>query len=193
MSLKPTIQLTARLFPGNKKSDLAGFTLVEAMISAAIFVVAFAGFFLAYGQAIRMLDGLRQVSRAEDIALANIEFLRTRSWEQLTNMYVTTSATTPIQSSSNMIESINLVVTSVSNSPVCTHLEVITGDPLRIGLKNVKRDLIFFPNPVTAPITTPTVITGTVIVTWDSMEGKRFTNSMTTVLTKGGMTADVAY
>jgi len=162
------------------------------MIATAIFVVAFAGFYLAYGQSVRMLDSLRQTSRAEDIALANIEFLRTRSWEQLTNLYVTTGSTTPVQTSSNMIESINKVVVSITNSPVCTHLELFAGDPLKIGLRNVERDIILLPDPSAAP-TSLTMMQATVIVHWDSLEGRRLTNSMTTFLTKGGMTADIAY
>jgi len=165
------------------------FTLVEVMISCAIAAVAFAGLFSVYYQSTRILTSMRQTSRAEDICLANLEFLRTRSWDQLTNVYTTTSATTPSQSSSNLIESINMVVTSVTNSPVCTHLEIINGDPLRIGLIGAKRDFVFAPN-IASSATSATIVTGTVIVSWETYSGTRLTNSMTTVITKQGMTAD---
>src|SRR5690348_4341359 len=93
-----------------------GFTLVEVMISAAIIVTAFAGLFMTYYQSQRILTAMRQTSRAEDICLANVEYLRTRTWDELTNVYTTTSASTPNQNSSNLIESINMVVTSITNS-----------------------------------------------------------------------------
>lgn len=166
-----------------------GFTLVEVMISAAIAAIAFAALFAAFFQSQRILASVRQTSRAEDIALANLEFLRTRTWDQLTNVYTTTSGSTPSQNSSNLIESINMVVTSITNSPVCTHLEVISGDPLKIGLINGKRDFIFSPNTAAGAVSA-NVITGTVVVSWDTYVGTRLTNSMTTVITKQGMTAD---
>lgn len=167
----------------------SGFSLVEVLLAAGIGAFAFAALFGVYFQSQRMLVSIRQTSRSEDVALANIEFLRTRSWAQLTNVYTTTSSSTPSQSSSNLIESINVVVTSNTNSPVCTHLEVIAGDPLRIGLINGKRDFIFSPN-IATQATTANVITGTVLVSWDTYNGTRLTNSMTTVITKQGMTAD---
>lgn len=171
---------------------LNGFTLVETMVAATVLAFAFVGFFAAYAQSLRLLDASRQLSRGGDIALANVEFLRTRSWEQLTNVYVTTSATVPVQTSSNMIESINTVVSATTNSPVCTHLELIAGDPLNIGLNNVKRDIIFSPTLPAANLTN-TILQATVLVHYDSKWGTRQTNSMTTFLTKGGMTADIAY
>ena len=169
-----------------------GFTLVEVMVGMAIFAMAFIGVSLAYSQAVKILDSLRQTSRAEDIILSNIEFLRTRSWEQLTNVYVTTSSTTPSQTSSNMTESISSVVSgTTTNSPVCTHLELISTDPLRVALRSIQRDLQFSPNPATTVITTQTMLTATVLISWETWKGNRITNSMTTYLTKGGMTADV--
>jgi hypothetical protein len=168
-----------------------GFTLVEVIISAGIAVFAFSALFAAYFQTQRMLSGIRQTSRSEDIALANMEFLRTRTWSQLTNVYVTStnSGANPSGYSSNLIESVNWVITGISNSPVCSHLEITPGDPLHLGLIGGKRDFIFSPN-VAAGTTSATIITGTVVVSWDTYAGTRLTNSMTTVITKQGMTAD---
>lgn len=179
---------TVRVAKGHRHNAKA-FTLVETMIAAVIFTVAITAIFLAYGQSIRLLDGLRQTARAEDILLANIEFLRTRNWNVLTNIYTTTSATTPPSTSSNLTESIKSVtIGGVVESPVCTELQIITGDPLRVGIKNARRGLVFSQNPVNS---TTTVLTVTVIVSWDSVLGRTITNSMTTYITKGGMTADV--
>jgi hypothetical protein len=168
-----------------------GFTLVEVLISAGIALLAFGALFSVHFQSQRIMGSIRQTSRAEDIALANIEFLRTRTWNQITNLYVTTtnSGANPSGYSSNLIESVNWVITGISNSPVCSHLEVISGDPLNIGLLNGKRDIVLSPNPATGPVSA-NVITGTVLVSWDTFVGTRLTNSMTTVITKQGMTAD---
>ena len=175
-----------------KKDCKMGFTLIEVLVAMTIFVVGLAGVFLVYGQTLRMVSSTRQISRAEEVALANIEFLRTRSWDQLTNVYVTTASTTPSQNSSNLTESTGKVVMSSStNSPVCTHLVLLSSDPLKIGLNTAVRDLQFSPNPATTVITTQTMLTATVLVSWETWRGTRLTNSLTTYLTKGGMTADV--
>lgn len=166
-----------------------GFTLVEVMVAASVFVVAFAGLYMSYGQSIRILDGLRQTSRAEDIALANIEFLKMQNWNLLTNRYVTTSTSAPSHFSTNMTESISQVtINGVTCSPVCTHLELQSSDPMRIRLKNVKRDLYFSPSTFTG---TTQGVKVTVVVSWESWNGRSLTNSLTTYITKGGMTADV--
>ena len=172
----------------------AAFTLVEVMVSAAIFVFAMTGIFLAYGQAVRMLDGLRQTSRSEDILLANVEFLRTRSWGQLTNLVITTTGGTPTAWSSNLTESGSVV--SATNSPTCSHLELMTADPLNIGLKAARRNLVItgYPNG----LATDTMRQCTVILSWTPMRGtgtaltnNMITNTMTVYFTKGGMTADI--
>ena len=166
-----------------------GFTLVEVMVAASVFVLVFAGLYMSYGQSIQILDGLRQTSRAEDIALANVEFLKMQSWNLLTNRYVTTATSTPSQYSTNMTESIAQVsIGGVTCSPVCSHLELQTSDPMRIRLKNVKRDLYFSPSTCSA---TTEGLRITVVVSWDSWRGRSLTNSLTTYITKGGMTADV--
>ena len=186
---KPHVIMRPLVWQHSRWLSLGGVTLVEVVVAMAVFVVAFSGIFLAYGQSVRILDGLRQTSRAEDIALANIEFLRTRNWTVLSNPFITTAASNPSQWSSNMTESANSVVLGgVTTSPICTHLELLAGDPLRIGIKNVMRDLIYNPSPVTA---NTQILTVTVLVSWDSIEGRRWTNSMTTYITKGGMSADV--
>ncbi len=161
------------------------FTLIEVMISMAIFVMAFVGLFLTYGQAVRMLDGLRQTSRAEDLLMANMEFLRTRAWADITNV-VDTSGGSVSANSSNLVESVSA---TSSSSPVCNHLQMLSSDPLRIGLKNATRDLQFAPYPgVTAgePMRRMTVS-----ICWDTFQGRRLTNSMTMYVTKGGLSADV--
>lgn len=171
-----------------------GFTLMEVMVAMAVFVLAFSGVFFAYGQSVRMLDGLRQTSRVEDIAMSNIEFLRTRNWTTLTNLITTSSSSTFSQYSSNMTESINayVVVSGANNSAVCTHLELLSNDPLRIGIKNIKRDIVYIPSTISS---TTSVIQARVIISWESLRsgvaGLRLTNSMTTFITKGGMSADV--
>ncbi len=164
------------------------------MVAMAVFVIAFSGIFAAYGQSVRLLDGLRQASRAEDIAVANIEFLRTRNWSTLTNLVTTSSSSTFSQYSSNMTESINavVVVNGANESAVCTHLELLASYPLRIGIKNVTRDIVYSPS-TTSPITS--LIQVRVNVSWENLRsgssGTRLTNSMTTYITKGGMSADV--
>ncbi len=154
------------------------FTLVEVMVATAIFVVAFSGVFLAHGQCVRLLDGMRQVSRAEDVALANVEFLRTRSWTQLTNLVASTSA------SSNMIEQI-----PYSSSSIVSTLTLVDGDPKQIGLRNVSRVIQMTPYPTSSA--SEGIRKCTVLVIWESIQQRTHTNSMTVYLTKGGMTADV--
>ena len=166
---------------------VAGFTLVEVMISAAIFVVALTGIFLAYGQAVRMLDSLRQTSRSEDILLANVEFLRTRTWTQITNVITTTAGSTPFtENTSNLTESVQAVST---NSPVCSHLTLLPADPLKIGLKGAVRDVKMDPYPGTA--TTEAMRKATVTLTWNTLQGRAITNTMTVYITMGGMSADI--
>jgi len=152
--------------------------LVETMVALAVFVTAFAGIFLTYGQVVRLLDGLRQVSRAEDVAMANMEFLRTRNWTQLTNL-VNSSST-----SSNLIEQI-----PYNSSNIVATLTLIASDPKKIGLRNVSRVIQMTPYP-TASSTEP-MRKATVLVIWDSMQQRTLTNAMTVYITKGGMTADV--
>jgi type II secretory pathway pseudopilin PulG len=173
----------------NSRASTSAFTLVEVLVSMMVFVVAFSGLFIAYYQSTRTLTVLRQTSRANDIALANIEFLRTRTWDQLTNVYVTTGATTPSHFTSNLTESIHQVVTLNTNSPVCTHLELLASDPLNIGLLNARRDFVFSPNPAIAPVTA-NVITSTVLISWETLGNRRLTNGMTTVIAKQGLSAD---
>lgn len=153
-----------------------GFTFVEVMVASTIFALVFTGLCLAYGQAIRMLDGIRQNSRAEDVALSNVEYLRTRSWAQITNIVTGT------QSSSNLTE-------AIGSSSIYTTLTILSDDPLKIGLKNAQRNLQMTPYPTSS--TSESMRKATVVVSWISIGNKNMSNSLTLYITKGGMTADV--
>lgn len=150
------------------------------MVSMILFVMAFAGLFLVYGQTVRMLDSLRQTSRAEDIALSNIEFLRTRSWDQVTNVFTNSIG------SDNLAEATNAVET---NSPIYSTLTLVSSDPLGIGLKNASRNMYVQPWPTTS--TAEPIRKATVTVVWKTMDNRTVSNNMTVYITKGGMTADV--
>ncbi len=151
------------------------FTLIGVLVGAAIFAAAFTGLFLTYGQAVRMLERLREFSRAEDVVMSNMEFLRTRTWDQLTNSSAGFST-----SSSNLTESVSA---TSSNSPVCSHLVLLSNDPLRFGIKNATRD-ITLSNVSSDP---GNMMQATVAVSWDLSNGTRWTNSMATYITRGGL------
>lgn len=159
--------------------NTGGYSLIEVMIAMSIFVMAWAGIFLEYGQGVRMLDGFRQVSRAEDVCMANIEFLRTRNWTQLTNLVTATSA------SSNLIEQI-----PYNSSNIVSTLTIVANDPKKIGLRNVSRVILMQTFPTANTPSEPMRLI-TVLVTWETMQGRILTNSMSVGITKGGMTADV--
>jgi hypothetical protein len=158
--------------------------LVEVLVAMVVFVIAFAGLFLVYGQSVRMLDSMRRVSRADDILQANMEFLRTRSWAQLTNV-VNTSAGTVSANSSNLIESISA---NSSNSPVCNRLVLLPSDPLRIGLPGAVRLLSMTNYPGSAASECMRRVT--VLLVWTNLNGIVASNGATSYLTKGGLSAD---
>jgi prepilin-type N-terminal cleavage/methylation domain-containing protein len=155
-----------------------GFSLVEVMVSLSIFSIAFTGVFLVYGQTTRTLDGLRQASRGEDVAISNIEFIRTRSWTQLT------AAMGGSTTSSNLTEGI-----PYNASLIPSNLTLLASDPQKIGLKNGQRDISIVPYPSTSANEPMRRVT--VNVSWEIHNGRRLTNSMTIYVTKGGLTADV--
>lgn len=155
-----------------------GFTLVEVVVAMAIFVVAYTGIFLIYSQGMRMLDGLRQVSRAEDIAMANVEFLRTRNWHEMANLVNVTS------SSSNLVDQIPYNPTNIVST-----LTLLSSDPRKIGLKNASREIQIAPYPTASP--DEPIRKATVLVIWQNIQQQTLTNSMSIYVTKGGMTADV--
>jgi hypothetical protein len=158
--------------------------LVEVMVAMVVFAVAFAGLFLVYSQSVRMMDSLRRISRAQDMLQANVEFLKTRSWDQLTNV-VNTSSGTISASTSNLVESISATSNS---SPVCTRLVLLSNDPLKIGLPGAIRTLSManFPgNSASEPMRRVTVM-----MTWSNLSGSVLSNSVSTCITKGGLSAD---
>ena len=163
----------------------AGAKLVELLVAMVVFLVAFSGLFLVYGQAVRMLDSLRRISRADDMLQANVEFLRTRSWSQLTNV-VNTSSGSVSASSSNLVESISATST---NSPVCNRLVLLPNDPLRIGLPGATR-LLSMTNAITLTTTDESMRRISVLLVWTNGSGRAMSNAATLFVTKGGLSAD---
>ncbi|MDZ4742266.1 MAG: prepilin-type N-terminal cleavage/methylation domain-containing protein [Verrucomicrobiota bacterium] len=169
-----------------------GFTLVEVLISLIIFMVAFAGLYTVSSRAMLMLDSSRQTARATDITLANIEYLRTRAWDQII-YYTNTSSGQAIAVSSNMINS------QTAPTKVCSYIELHPTDPMNIFLtapegKRPSRELImqFYPSGQTvtpAGAGTNNIIKVTVVTAWQNMSGKNLSNTMTTLITKGGLSA----
>ncbi|MDX2225650.1 MAG: prepilin-type N-terminal cleavage/methylation domain-containing protein [Verrucomicrobiae bacterium] len=168
-----------------------GFTLVEVLVSSMIFMIAFGALYMAHYQAIRQLDGLRQMSRAEDVTLANIEYLRTRNWDELL-AWSNIATTSALRISTNMIESMSL-----TNGLIVNYVELDPSDPEHIFLTGDKDQpprrnihMVFWPDgsAVVSGDTSHSMIKATVTTSW-KVGNTWLTNSMTTILTKGGMTA----
>ncbi len=176
----------------NHKKSQSGFTLVEAMVSSMIFLIAFGSVYMAHFQAVRSLDGLRQMSRAEDVTLANIEYLRTRNWDELL-------AWTNIPTTSSLRISVNMIETSTTANAgnLINYLELNPADPEHVFLTGEngtppRRQIYmeFFPTggTVTSTGTNQSMIKATVVTTW-KVGAKWLENSMTTIITKGGLSA----
>ncbi|MDL5055606.1 type IV pilus modification PilV family protein [Geitlerinema calcuttense] len=175
------------------KNDKSGFSLVEVVIALVIFMFVFSGIYMVSSRAMLMLDSSRQSARATDITLANIEYLRTRAWDQL--VYFTNTA--PGQAIS---VSSNMIVSQLTPYMVCSYLELHPDDPLNIFLtaqtgQRPSRQIImeYFPSGI--PVTpggsaTNHVIKATVVTAWQNMSGTMMTNTMTTLISKGGLSAN---
>ena len=158
------------------------FTLVEVMIAAVIFTMGFTGLFVTYSQTIRILDSVQQASRVDGVLQANVEFLRTRAWDSVTNVVVTSGGSATSQNTSNLVESVSA---TSSLSPICSHLVLLAGDPLKIGLRNATRDVQI----VAAPADPGAMVQATVTIAWQKTNGQFLTNGMSTFITKGGLSA----
>lgn len=201
MKILATTSVDEQALRKQKKTD--GFTLIECLVSAMIFIIAFGAVYMAHYQAIRQLDGLRQMSRAEDVTLANIEFLRTRNWDQLL-AWTNISTTHSLRISTNMIETRTGGPITHCGVPydsmqelIFNYLELDQDDPAHIFLTGDKIhpprrtiSMVFWPDgsAVTYNDTTHSMIKATVTTSWKVGE-KWMTNSMTTIITKGGITA----
>lgn len=82
-----------------KQKDLSsqeGFTLVEVIMSMLIMAVVFSAAFGSYFLGMNILEESRQEVRASQIIQSELEFMRTRTWDQLptqtTGEYVTIDA-----------------------------------------------------------------------------------------------------
>lgn len=169
-----------------------GFTLVELLISVVVFVFVFTGLYALSSRAMVMLDSSRQQARAVDISLANIEYLRTRSWEQL--VFHTNAS-----SGDSLAISSNLIVSQDVPYKLCTYVELHPSDPMHIFLtapqgERPSREIIlkFYPSDeavTTAGAATNSVIRATVVTSWTTLGGQRMTNTMTTLIAKAGMSA----
>ncbi len=167
--------------------------MIEVVVALVIFMVVFTGLYTVASRATLMLDSSRQSARATDITLANIEYLRTRAWDQLVYHSNTVSGQSIAVSS-------NMIVSQEAPYLVCSYIELHPSDPMNIFLtsqagQRPSRTIIMEYFPSGLPVTpggsaTNHIIKATVVTAWQNMSGTKMTNTMTTLIAKGGLSAN---